>query len=81
MERWFGELSEKAVRRGAFRSVTELQQAIEEFMTAWNANPKPFVWSASIEKILEKIAKCKRRLEEIHPGATQSKRRKITPPI
>ena len=70
VERWFGELSEKAVRRGAFRSVTELQQAIEEFMTAWNANPKPFIWSASVEKILERIAKCKRRLEEIHPGST-----------
>lgn len=81
VERWFGELSEKAVRRGAFRSVTELQQAIEEFMTAWNANPKPFVWSASVEKILEKIAKCKRRLEEIHPGSTQPKRRKIRPSI
>jgi transposase len=81
VERWFGELSEKTVRRGAFRSVTELQQAIEEFMTAWNANPKPFVWSASVEKILEKIAKCKRRLEEIHPDATEPKRRKIRPPI
>src|SRR5580704_15716212 len=81
VERWFEELSEKAVRRGAFRSVTELQQAIEEFMTAWNANPKPFVWSASVEKILEKIAKCKRRLEEIHPGSTQPKCRKIRPSI
>jgi transposase len=81
VERWFGELSEKAVRRGAFRSVTELQQAIEEFTTAWNANPKPFVWSASVEKILEKIAKCKRRLEEIHPASTEPKRRKIRPSI
>jgi hypothetical protein len=81
VERWFGELSEKAVRRGAFRSVTELQQAIKEFMTAWNAKPKPFVWSASAEKILEKIAKCKRRLEESRPGSTQPKRRKIRPSI
>jgi len=73
IERWFGELSEKTVRRGVFRSVADLQQAIGEFMTAWNANPKPFVWTASIEAILEKIAKCRRRLEELHPGSTKIK--------
>jgi transposase len=71
VERWFGELSEKAVRRGVFRSVADLQQAIAAFMTAWNANPKPFVWTASVEAILEKIAKCRRRLEAIHPGSTK----------
>jgi transposase len=69
VERWFGELSEKAVRRGVFKSVADLQQAILEFMNAWNTNPKPFVWTASIETILEKIAKCRRRFEEIHPGS------------
>jgi len=77
VERWFGELSEKAVRRGAFRSVTELQQAIDEFLVAWNAKPKPFVWTASVERILEKIAKCRSRLEEIQPGCTKPKARKI----
>jgi transposase len=71
VERWFGELSEKAVRRGVFRSVSDLQQAIAEFMSAWNTNPKPFVWTASVEAILEKIAKCRRRLEQIHPGSTK----------
>jgi transposase len=76
VERWFEELTEKAVRRGAFHSVAELQQTIDDFLTAWNANPKPFVWTASVEKILEKIAKCKRRLEEIQPGSTQSKHQK-----
>jgi len=76
VERWFEELSEKAVRRGVFHSVADLQQAIGDFLTVWNANPKPFVWTASIEKILEKLAKCKRRLEEIHPGSTEPKRRK-----
>src|SRR3989441_2951531 len=77
VERWFGELSEKAERRGAFRSVTELQQAIDEFLVAWNAKPKPFVWTASVERILEKIAKCRSRLEEILPGCTKPKARKI----
>lgn len=76
VERWFEELSEKAVRRGAFRSVKELQQAIKEFLAAWNANPSPFVWTASVEKILEKLARCRRRLEQIQPGCTRSRRRK-----
>jgi transposase len=75
VERWFAELSQKAVRRGAFRSVKELQQAIHEFMTSWNANPSPFVWTASVEKILEKFARCQRRLEEIKPGCTNLKRK------
>jgi transposase len=76
VERWFGELSEKAVRRGVFRSVSDLQQAIAEFMSAWNTNPKPFVWTASVEAILEKIAKCRRRLEQIHPGSTKPRGQK-----
>lgn len=70
VERWFAELSEKAVRRGAFRSVKELQRTIQEFLTAWNANPSPFVWTASVDKILEKFARCQRRLEQIQPGCT-----------
>jgi transposase len=75
VERWFAELSEKAVRRGAFRSVKELQLAIQEFLAAWNANPSPFVWTASVEKILEKFARCQRRLEQIQPGCTQPRRK------
>jgi len=81
VERWFEELSEKAVRRGVFRSVAELEAAIAAFLTAWNANPKPFVWTASVEKMLEKIGKCKRRLEQLHPDGTQPKSRKIRPSI
>jgi transposase len=75
VERWFAELSTKAVRRGVFRSVAELEQAIATFMSAWNANPTPFVWTASIEKILEKLARCKRRLEQTKPGCTEPKHR------
>lgn len=75
VERWFAELSQKAVRRGVFRSVADLEEAIQNFMTAWNAHPTPFVWTASVERIMEKVARCRRRLEQIHPGCTQPKRR------
>ena len=74
VERWFAELSQKAVRRGVFRSVQELEQAIQDFLNAWNTKPTPFVWTASVEKILDKVARCRRRLEQVQPGCTQSKR-------
>lgn len=74
VERWFAELSQKAVRRGSFRSVQDLEQAITDFLTAWNANPMPFVWTTTVEKILEKVARCRRRLEQIRPGCTQPQR-------
>ena len=75
IERWFAELDQKAVRRGVFRSVRELQSRITEFLTAWNAEPSPFVWTASVDRILEKIARARRRLEKIEPGCTKSKLR------
>jgi len=73
VERWFAELNQKAVRRGVFRSVQELEQSIQNFLNAWNAQPTPFVWTASVEKILEKVARCRRRLDQVQPGCTQSK--------
>jgi len=75
VESWFSQLSQKAVRRGAFRSVKELEQAIAAFLTEWNANPTPFIWTTSVEKILEKIARARQRLEEIQPGCSLPKRR------
>jgi transposase len=75
VERWFAELNQKAVRRGVFRSVADLKKAIADFMAAWNANPTPFVWTATVEKILEKLARCQRRLEQIQPGCTKPKHR------
>src|SRR5580692_215937 len=75
VERWFTELSGKAVRRGVFHSVEDLQQAIREFTAAWNANPSPFAWTTSVGKILGKLARCQRRLEQIQPGCTKTKSR------
>lgn len=59
VERWFRELTEKRVRRESFQSVPELIAAIDEFLAASNAEPKPFVWHASAQAILDKVARCK----------------------
>ena len=80
VERWFAELTQKSVRRGSFHSVDDLEQAIAAFLDAWNANPTPFVWTASVEKILEKVERCRRRLDQIEPGCAALKRPRPTPP-
>lgn len=76
IERWFGELTSKAVRRGVFLSVPDLVQAIEGFLGAWNENPKPFVWTAKLEEILKKIERARTKLEAIESGCTQPRRRR-----
>jgi len=76
VERWFGELTGKRIRRGVFVSVDDLKMAIEEFLSAWNADPKPFVWTATVDSIVEKLNRCKQTLEQIKPGCTQSRTRK-----
>jgi transposase len=59
VERWFRNLTEKCVRRGSFESVPQLIAAINAFLAASNADPKPFVWHASVQSILDKVAHCK----------------------
>ena len=76
VERWFGELTNKRIRRGSFCSVPDLKQAIDEFMAAWNENPKPFVWTATVESITAKLSKCRQTLEKILPGCASPRRRK-----
>jgi transposase len=76
VERWFGVLDDKAIRRGVFRSVEDLEAAIEAFLTAWNKDPKPFVWTATVESITEKLTRCRRTLESIQPGCTSPRTRK-----
>ena len=63
------------MRRGAFVSVPDLVQAIEAFLAAWNADPQPFVWTAKLEEILQKIERARAKLESIQPGCTQPRRR------
>jgi transposase len=76
VERWFGELTGKRIRRGVFVSVDALVAAIEEYLVAWNTKPKPFIWTATVESIIEKIARCKQTLERIQPGCTLPRTRK-----
>jgi transposase len=76
VERWFEELSEKAIRRGSFVSVSDLQEAITRFLEAWNQKPKPFVWTAKVEDIIKKIDRARVKLEEIKPGCTQPRGQK-----
>jgi len=66
VERWFRELTEKRIRRGSFPSVRELIHAIYEFLDASNQNPKPFVWTASVNAILDKVSGCKAIIETLH---------------
>ena len=65
VERWFRELTDKAIRRGVFASVPELIEAIDEYLAAHNDDPKPFVWTASAESILEKVRRGRVVLEQV----------------
>jgi transposase len=56
VERWFGELTARMLRRGAHRSVRQLNADIEQWVEHWNENPKPYVWTKSAEEILDTLA-------------------------
>jgi len=61
VERWFGIITQRAIRRGSFGSVKELVQKIDQFVSAYNHNCEPFAWQATAESILEKISRlCER---------------------
>jgi hypothetical protein len=55
VERWFRNLTDKALRRGVFGSVPDLVDAINAYLDAHNNDPKPFVWTATVEQILAKV--------------------------
>jgi hypothetical protein len=76
VERWFGELTGKRIRRGSFVSVPDLLAAIAEFLEAWNENPRPFIWTATVQSIVDKLQRCRQTLETIQPGGTLPRSRK-----
>ncbi|MGO9971342.1 MAG: IS630 family transposase [Solirubrobacteraceae bacterium] len=67
VERWFGELTARKIKRGAHRSVRELNADIRDWLEHWNENPKPYVWTKTADQILETIANyCQRITDSGH---------------
>lgn len=65
VERWFGIITDKAIRRGSFKNVTQLKDKIENFTEIYNHTPKPFVWTATAEQILEKVGRLCEKLTNL----------------
>ena len=65
VERWFREITDKAIRRGVFHSVPDLIAAIEAYLNANNASPKPFVWTATADTILAKVRRGRVALSQL----------------
>ena len=66
VEGYFAKLSKKRLKRGVFRSVAELQSAIQRFIEETNQMPKPFVWTADPNKIIAAVKRGHQVLDSIH---------------
>ena len=67
MERWFGLLTEKQLRRGVHQSSAELEAAIYRYLDVTNEDPKPLVWTKTADQILASVARfCQRTLDTGH---------------
>ena len=66
VERFFGRITTDRIRRGVFKSVAELEAAIQNYLHYHNANPKPFVWTKSATDILNRVARGRQVLESQH---------------
>ena len=64
VERWFGELTTKWIKRSAHRSVRDLVASIRTWITLWNDDPKPFVWHKTADQILDSLAAYCRRIND-----------------
>ncbi len=65
VERWFRDITDKRIRRGAFHSVEQLITAINDYIAAHNAQPKAFTWTAKAETIMEKIRRARMALNKM----------------
>jgi transposase len=66
VERWFAQLTQKRLRRGNFTGVKELIVAIKDYLAQNNKQPKPFVWTATAQQIIDKVNRCKGISETLH---------------
>jgi transposase len=64
VERFFRDLTVDRIRRDSFGSVPELIEAIEDYIDAHNEDPKPFIWTAEADKILEKVGRARAALNK-----------------
>jgi transposase len=64
VERWFAELTNRKLRRGAHRSVRALNQDIRDWIETWNQNPRPFTWVKSADEIFETLAAYLQRIND-----------------
>jgi transposase len=65
VERWFRDLTEKNLRRGIFGSVPDLVASIQAYLNAHNADPTPYVWTATAESILAKVQRARTKLQQV----------------
>jgi len=65
IERWFRDLTQNRIRKGVFKSVAQLVDAIRHYVDHHNANPTSFVWTKKAEDILEKITRARKALDKI----------------
>lgn len=65
VERFFRDITENQLKRGIFKSTTELIKAIEDYIRCHNRNPKPFIWTATANDILEKIKRSRQKLNKL----------------
>jgi hypothetical protein len=66
VESFFAKLTKKRLKRGVFRSVQDLKDAIHRFMAEANNDPKPFVWTADPQRIIAAVQRGIQKLESIH---------------
>jgi hypothetical protein len=66
VEGFFAKLTRRRLKRGVFRSVADLQAAINRFLAETNSDPKPFIWTADPKRVLAAVNRGKQTLESVH---------------
>jgi transposase len=64
LKRWFAELTNKKLRRGAHRSVRELNKDIRDWIAHWNENPRPYIWTNTAEQIFDSPTRYCQRIND-----------------
>jgi hypothetical protein len=72
VERWFGELTTKKIKRGAHMSVRALEKDIREWIATWNENPRPYVWVKTADQILAALARYCERVSAAASGGEEA---------